>query len=97
MLDNPNAQTFEGGVRTADGVQPGISFKDGATTFIVIFNRKTQSPAIVRTQDDDTVRGTANFEVRLDDWRPVAGVQIAHQLTYALSDAAFGRVRYSRG
>jgi hypothetical protein len=73
MLDNPNAQTFEGGVRTADGVQPGISFKDGDTTFIVIFNRKTQLPAIVRTQDDDTVRGTANFEVRLDDWKPVAG------------------------
>ena len=95
MLDNPGNTHFEGGVRTADGVQPGVTFKDGATTFTVIFSKKTQLPAIVRTQDDDSVRGTANFEVRLEEWKPVAGVQIAHQLTYTLSDAPIARVRYA--
>jgi glyoxylase-like metal-dependent hydrolase (beta-lactamase superfamily II) len=96
MLDNPGSTSFEGGIRTADGVQPGVNFKDGATTFTVIFSKKTHLPAIVRTQDDDSVRGTANYEVRFDDWKPVAGAQIAHQLTYTLSDTAVGRVRYAQ-
>ena len=96
MLDNPGSTSFEGGVRTADGIQPGVNFKDGATTFTVIFNKKTQLPAIVRTQDDDSVRGTANFEVRFDDWKPVAGVLVPHQLTYTLSDTALARVKYTR-
>jgi glyoxylase-like metal-dependent hydrolase (beta-lactamase superfamily II) len=96
MLDNPGNTSFEGGVRTGDGVQPGVNFKDGATTFTVIFNKKTQLPAIVRTQDDDAVRGTANYEVRFDDWKPVAGALVPHQLTYTLGETAIGRVRYTQ-
>jgi len=96
MLDNLGNTNFEGGVRSAEGIQPGISFKDGATRFIVIFSKKTRLPAIVRTQDDDAVRGATNYEVRFDDWRPVAGVQIAHQLTYTVSDAPLGRTLYTR-
>ena len=44
-----------------------MNFKDGGTTFTVIFSKKTHLPAIVRTQDDDAVRGTANYEVRFDE------------------------------
>src|SRR5262249_45073592 len=50
----------------------------------------------IRTQDDDAVRGTANYEVRLEDWKPVAGAQVAHQLTYTLGDTPIGRIKYSQ-
>ncbi len=96
MLDNPGKTHFEGGVRTAEGIQPGVTFRDGTSSLTVIFNKKTHLPAIVRTQDDDAVRGTTNYEVRFDDWKPVAGVQIAHVLTYSLSELVIGKVRYSQ-
>jgi glyoxylase-like metal-dependent hydrolase (beta-lactamase superfamily II) len=95
MLDNPGRTTFEGGVRTGEGIQPGVSFKDGATTFTVVFNKKTQLPGVIRTHDDDSVRGTVTYDVRFDDWKPVGGVMIAHSLIYMLGDTAIARLRYA--
>ncbi|MGZ5803446.1 MAG: MBL fold metallo-hydrolase [Xanthobacteraceae bacterium] len=95
MLDSPKLVTFEGGVRTADGVQPAVSFKDAGSTFTMMFNKKTQLPAIVRTQDDDAVRGTVNYEVRFDDWKPVAGAMMPHLMTFMLGDTAIARVKYT--
>jgi glyoxylase-like metal-dependent hydrolase (beta-lactamase superfamily II) len=95
LLDDLKQVSFEGGVRSAEGVLPAVSFKDGPSTFVVIFNKKTQLPEMVRTQDDDVVRGTVNYEVRFDEWKPVAGVLMPHLFTYTLSDVAIARMHYS--
>ena len=95
MKENPDRVAFLGGVRTSEGVQPAFSFKDGATTFTVVFSKKTQLPSVIRTQDDDAIRGTVNYNVRLDDWKPVGGVMVPHQLTYSLNDSAIGRINFT--
>jgi glyoxylase-like metal-dependent hydrolase (beta-lactamase superfamily II) len=95
MLESPGSTSFLGGVRTAEGPQPAMSFKDGVTTFTVIFSKKTRLPAIIRTQDDDSMRGTVNYDLRLEDWKSVNGAMVAHQLTYSVSDSAIARVNYT--
>src|SRR5205085_4427222 len=36
---------------------PAVSFADGGTTFIVIFDPATHLPAAIRTRDDDNMAG----------------------------------------
>jgi glyoxylase-like metal-dependent hydrolase (beta-lactamase superfamily II) len=95
LLDDLKSVSFEGGVRTAEGVLPAVSFKDGPSTLVVVFNKKSNLPALVRTQDDDTVRGTVNYEVHFGEWKPEAGVMMPHLFTYTLGDVGIARVHYS--
>jgi hypothetical protein len=86
-LDNPNSVSFEGGVKDGQTPLPAVSLKDGRTTFIIMFDRATHLPAIIRTFDDDQVKGDSGFDLALGDWRVVAGVKIAHAMSYKLNDA----------
>ena len=74
---------------------PAVSLKDGRTTFIIMFDRATHLPAIIRTLDDDQVKGDSGFDLALGDWRVVAGVKIAHAMSYKLNDAQVARVAYT--
>jgi glyoxylase-like metal-dependent hydrolase (beta-lactamase superfamily II) len=94
-LDNPNAVSFEGGVRVGQAALPAISLKDGRTTFIIMFDRTTHLPAIIRTFDDDVIRGDSGFDLVLSDWRDVNGVKIAHTMSYKLNDLQVARLSYS--
>jgi hypothetical protein len=94
-LDNPSKVTFEGGVRVGQGMLPAVSMKDGRNTFTIMFDRATHLPAIIRTFDDDPIRGDSAFDLVLSDWRAVAGVKIAHSLTYKLNDVQVARMTYA--
>ncbi len=94
-LDNPNKVAFEGGVRVGQGMLPAVSLKDGRTTFLIMFDRATRLPAIIRTSDDDRIRGDSAFDLVLSDWRAVGGVKIAHALTYKLNDVQLARLTYT--
>jgi hypothetical protein len=94
-LDNPTSVGFEGGVRVGQNVVPAISLRDGRTTFLIMFDRATKLPAIIRTVDYDPVKGDIGFELALGDWREVAGVKIAHSLTYKRNDAQVARITYT--
>jgi len=94
-LDNPNAVSFEGGVKVGQTPLPAISLRDGRTTFIIMFDRATHLPAIIRTFDDDQIKGDSGFDLALGDWRVVAGVKIAHAMTYKLNDALVARITYA--
>lgn len=94
-LDNPNSVSFEGGVKVGQTPLPAVSLKDGRTTFIIMFDRATHLPAIIRTFDDDQVKGDSGFDLALGDWRVVAGVKIAHAMSYKLNDAQVARVAYT--
>lgn len=52
-------------------------------------------PAAIRTLDDDWLIGDSNYDLILSDWRPVAGVQIAHALSYTLANMTIGKATYT--
>jgi hypothetical protein len=94
-LDNPERVAFEGGVRVAQGMLPAVSFRDGRTTFVIMFDRATHFPAVIRTFDEDDMRGDSAFDLALADWQPVGDVKIAHSLTYKLNDVQIARLTYT--
>jgi hypothetical protein len=59
-----------------------------------MFDRATHFPAIIRTFDEDDVRGDSAFDLALADWKPVGDVKIAHSLTYKLNDVQIARMTY---
>lgn len=73
---------------------PAVAYDDGGTTFIILFDPTTHLPAAIRTVDDDALLGDANYDVTFAGWQPVAGVQIARQLTYTLDNIEIAKVAY---
>ncbi|HRQ97355.1 MAG TPA: MBL fold metallo-hydrolase [Candidatus Accumulibacter phosphatis] len=53
--------------------------------FVVLFDPASGLPARVRSLDYDFVRGDLDFDLVLSDWRPVAGIQVAHRQVYELA------------
>jgi Metallo-beta-lactamase superfamily len=64
---------------------PAVAFNDRGTNFVILFDRATHLPMVVRTRDDDHVYGDSDYDVVMEDWRDVAGVKIARTLTYQLN------------
>ena len=65
-------------------------------TFTVMFDPATGLPARVRSIDTEPIRGDLNYDLVLSDWRPVNGVQFAHQLTWELDGKATGKADISK-
>ena len=63
---------------------PAVAFTDRGTKFVILFDRATHLPMVVRTHDDDHVYGDSNYDLVMDNWSSVGGVQIAHSLSYQL-------------
>ena len=47
---------------------PAVSFTDGGTTFVILFDPATHLPAAIRTRDDDNIAGDSNYDLVLDGW-----------------------------
>jgi glyoxylase-like metal-dependent hydrolase (beta-lactamase superfamily II) len=73
---------------------PAVSFTDGGTTFMILFDRKTHLPAAVRTRDDDNIHGDSNYDLVLADWKAVGGAQIAESLSYRINDVEVAKLTY---
>jgi glyoxylase-like metal-dependent hydrolase (beta-lactamase superfamily II) len=74
---------------------PAVSFADGGTTFIVLFDPKTHLPAAIRTRDDDNIHGDSNYDLVLGGWKAVKGAQIAESLSYRIGDVEVAKLDYS--
>ena len=93
MLDAPNDVVFEGGLKLNAAVLPAVTFKDGSTTFHVMFNKITKLPAAVRTYDEDSIRGSTIYDVVYDNWKPMAGgAMLPYFVTYTVADNAVCRI-----
>src|ERR1700674_533816 len=73
---------------------PAVSFADGGTTFIILFDRKTHLPAAIRTRDDDNIHGDSNYDAVLTDWKAVNGAQIAQSLSMQIGGVEVARFNY---
>jgi hypothetical protein len=74
---------------------PAVAFDDGPTKFIILFDRGTHLPAAIRTLDDDSLIGDANYDVVFSEWKPVAGALVAHTLTQRLAGTDVGKIVYT--
>ena len=73
---------------------PAAAFTDHGTRFIMLFDRVTHLPVAIRTHDDDHVYGDSDYDLVIDDWRDVAGVKVAHALTYQLNGIRVAGLTY---
>ena len=74
---------------------PAVNYTDGATTFTILFDRKTHLPAAVRTRDDDNIHGDSNYDLVLADWKTVGGARIAESLSYRINDVEVAKLTYN--
>ena len=73
---------------------PAVTYTDGATTFTILFDRKTHLPVAVRTRDDDNIHGDSNYDLVLADWKTVGGARIAESLSYRIGDVEVAKLTY---
>jgi glyoxylase-like metal-dependent hydrolase (beta-lactamase superfamily II) len=59
-----------------------------------MFDKKSRLPLLIRTVEDDPMRGTVAFDVKFEDWKPVEGAMLAHRITYQIGDVVLARMFY---
>jgi hypothetical protein len=94
-LNDPKSVDAAGTQKLGAQSLPAVSFADGGTTFIILFDRKTHLPAAIRTRDDDNIHGDSNYDLVLADWKAVNGAQIAESLSYRIGDVEVAKLNYS--
>ena len=96
MKMNPGAVKAIGS-QTAEGRKlPAVQYNVRDWRFIVLFDPETGLPVRIRTVDPDPILGDSNYDLVLADWRPVAGVKVAHSLTYKLNERDFVVAKYDQ-
>jgi glyoxylase-like metal-dependent hydrolase (beta-lactamase superfamily II) len=78
-----------------DRALPAVSFVDGATAFIVLFDPATHLPAAIRTRDDDNIAGDSNYDLVLDGWTAFGAARIATALSYRLNGIEVAKLTYT--
>ena len=74
---------------------PAVSFMDGGTTFLILFDPATHLPAAIRTRDDDNIGGDSNYDLVLDGWTSAGAARVATSLSYRLNDVEVARLHYA--
>jgi glyoxylase-like metal-dependent hydrolase (beta-lactamase superfamily II) len=93
-MDDSSHVASTGSQKLGDQSLPAVSFADGATTFTILFDRKTHLPAAIRTRDDDNIHGDSNYDLVLADWKAVGGAQIAESLSFRIGDVEVAKLNY---
>jgi len=93
-LENPQSVAASDDQKLGDQSLPAVSITSDGTRYIVLFDRTTKLPAAVRTRDDDHVYGDSNYDMILSDWKDVAGVKMAHSLSFQINGNEVQRIVY---
>jgi glyoxylase-like metal-dependent hydrolase (beta-lactamase superfamily II) len=72
-LDDPKSVSTIPDEQAGNRSLPAVSIKGGNTSYVVMFDRSTNLPAVIRIRDDDFVYGDSNYDMILSDWRDVGG------------------------
>jgi len=73
---------------------PAVSYTEGGTTFVILFDPMTHLPAAIRTRDDDNIFGDSNYDLVLENWRAAGSVQVATSLSYRINGIEVARLNY---
>ena len=91
-MDDPKNVAAAPNQKLGKASLPAVTYTDHGIKFTILFDPKTHLPAAIRTVDDDNIFGDANYDLVLADWKEVAGVKVAHSLTYTLDNIEVGKV-----
>jgi glyoxylase-like metal-dependent hydrolase (beta-lactamase superfamily II) len=94
-LDAPQSVTAMPPQKIGKDSLPAVAFMDGGTKFIILFDRKTHLPAMIRTIEDDDVHGDGHYDLALADWKDVGGVKMAFALHYTFNGLDKLKVDYT--
>jgi hypothetical protein len=94
-LDAPQSVAAMPDQKFGEVTHPAVAITDRETKFTVLFDRATHLPVLVRTRDDDHIYGDSDYDMVMDDWRDVAGVKVAHALSYQLNGMQVQKLAYS--
>jgi hypothetical protein len=94
MDDTGNLKETEA-QQLGDRSLPAVSYTDGGTTFMILFDPMTHLPAAIRTRDDDNIAGDSNFDLVLDGWKPAGSAQVATSLSYRINDIEVAKLNYA--
>ncbi len=79
--------------KIGDRSLPAVSIKSRNHTYVVMFDRATHLPAVIRTRDADAVYGDSNYDMVMSDWKDVAGSsKRAHTLSFRLNGTEVQRL-----
>ncbi len=93
-LNEPQSVAVLADQKVGAHMLPAVSFKQGPTTYIIMFDRESGLPAVVRTRDDDHLFGDSDYDLILSDWREVAGVKFAHLLSFRINGTEVQQLIY---
>jgi glyoxylase-like metal-dependent hydrolase (beta-lactamase superfamily II) len=96
MKSDPKALTALPDQTVGGKKLPAVRYDVSRYTFTVMFDPATGLPARVRSLDTEPIRGDLNYDLILSDWRPVNGVQFAHQLAWELDGKPTGKADVSK-
>ena len=74
---------------------PAVTIAVGSARLIVMFDRATKLPAVIRTLDDEVVYGDSTYDLVLSDWKAVGGAKLAHALSFRLNGLEVQQLAYS--
>jgi hypothetical protein len=93
-LESPQNVSAVEDQKLGDQSLPAVSFTSGGSKYIILFDRTTKLPAAIRTRDDDHIYGDANYDMILSDWKDVAGIKMAHTMSFQLNGMEVQRLTY---
>ncbi len=93
-LDNPNDVHAMEQQQLGRQSLPAVSFSDGPTTFVILFDRTTHLPAAIRTRDDDNINGDSNYDLVLGGWTQIGGARLAKSLSYQINGVEVAKLNY---
>jgi Metallo-beta-lactamase superfamily len=94
-LDAPQNVAAIEDQKLGDHALPAVVFTWGPEKYIIMFDRATKLPAVVRLREEDHIYGDSNYDMLLSDWKTVAGVKIAYARSFKLNDLEVQRVTYT--
>lgn len=94
-MENPKDVRPIGNQRVGRVAYRAVTYTDGPTQYIILFDSKTHLPAVIRTLDDDNIHGDSTYDAVFGDWKNVGGVKIAHSLSYRFNGIEVAKVAYN--
>ena len=94
-MDNPGNVSASDPQPLGDRSLPAVSYADGGTTFVILFDPMTHLPAAIRTRDDDNIAGDSNFDLVLENWTAAGAARVATSLSYRLNNVEVARLNYA--
>ena len=93
MRNHPDKVSASPAITIGSVTYPALTYQSSPYIFTVMFDPQTHLPARIRTLDYDNVWGDSTYDLTLDDWRTLGGVQVATSQHYELNGQVVAEIK----